>query len=93
MSQMPSAAHPRTPAVRRVLDTFRRFAHAESAGGLVLLACAAAALGRANSAGRAFADAPTVDLAKLGILAGSLVAGVVGWLSLRQSAAPPTPTD
>ena len=35
--------------VRRALDTFQRFARAEAAGGLVLLACTALALAWANS--------------------------------------------
>jgi NhaA family Na+:H+ antiporter len=35
--------------VRRVLDTFQQFAHAEASGGLMLLACTALALAWANS--------------------------------------------
>jgi Na+:H+ antiporter, NhaA family len=36
----------------------------------------------------AFADNPLVDVAKLGILAASLIAGVVGWLILRGASSP-----
>jgi Na+:H+ antiporter, NhaA family len=38
-----------TPLVVRALRPFQRFAHTESAGGIVLLACAVIALGWANS--------------------------------------------
>jgi Na+:H+ antiporter, NhaA family len=37
----------------------------------------------------AFPDSPLVDVAKLGILAASLIAGVVGWLILRGASSPP----
>jgi NhaA family Na+:H+ antiporter len=44
-------------------------------------------------AGLAFADAATLDAAKLGILAASLVAGLAGWVLLRAVRPPrPTPT-
>ena len=36
----------------------------------------------------AFPDRPLVDAAKLGILAASLIAGVVGWLILRGASSP-----
>jgi NhaA family Na+:H+ antiporter len=36
----------------------------------------------------AFPDSPLVDVAKLGILAASLIAGVVGWLILRGASSP-----
>jgi NhaA family Na+:H+ antiporter len=53
MSLEPEQQKPGSPvpaaAVRRAIDTFQHFAHTESAGGLVLLACTAAALVWANS--------------------------------------------
>ena len=36
----------------------------------------------------AFPDSPLVDVAKLGILVASLIAGVVGWLILRGASSP-----
>jgi NhaA family Na+:H+ antiporter len=36
----------------------------------------------------AFPDSPLVDVAKLGILAASLIAGIVGWLILRGASSP-----
>jgi NhaA family Na+:H+ antiporter len=36
----------------------------------------------------AFPDNPLVDVAKLGILGASLIAGVVGWLILRGASSP-----
>ncbi len=38
----------------------------------------------------AFADSPLLDIAKLGILAASLVAGVAGWSIIRRASAPHT---
>src|SRR5215212_5506554 len=38
-----------TPLIERVLGPFERFAHRESSGGLVLLACTVVALAWANS--------------------------------------------
>ncbi len=37
----------------------------------------------------AFSDASSVNAAKLGILAASLIAGVVGWTILRSVPSPP----
>jgi Na+:H+ antiporter, NhaA family len=45
----PSSPQHATPIVVRVLRPFQRFAHTESAGGVVLLVCAALALAWANS--------------------------------------------
>src|SRR5687768_11066981 len=45
----PDSATSATPIAARVLRPFQRFAHTESAGGIVLLACAAVALVWANS--------------------------------------------
>ena len=36
----------------------------------------------------AFPESPLVDAAKLGILAASLIAGVMGWLILRGASSP-----
>jgi NhaA family Na+:H+ antiporter len=38
----------------------------------------------------AFADSPLLDVAKLGILTASLIAGIVGWSILRRTSAPHT---
>ena len=38
----------------------------------------------------AFADSPLLDVAKLGLLTASLIAGVTGWLIIRRTSAPPT---
>ena len=38
----------------------------------------------------AFADGPLLDVAKLGILTASLIAGVTGWLIIRRTSAPRT---
>ena len=36
----------------------------------------------------AFADSPLLDVAKLGILTASLIAGIAGWLIIRRTSAP-----
>ena len=41
----------------------------------------------------AFADSPLLNVAKLGILAASLIAGVAGWLIIRRTSAPHTIED
>ena len=41
----------------------------------------------------AFTDSPLVEVAKLGILAGSLVAGIGGWLILRGASSPSDPGE
>jgi NhaA family Na+:H+ antiporter len=40
----------------------------------------------------AFKESPLLDVAKLGILAGSLVAGIGGWLILRGASSPSGPS-
>src|SRR5919202_595940 len=41
----------------------------------------------------AFKESPLLDVAKLGILAGSLVAGIGGWLILRGASSPSDPSE
>jgi Na+:H+ antiporter, NhaA family len=41
----------------------------------------------------AFADSPLLDVAKLGILTASLIAGVVGWSIIRRTSAPHTGSE
>lgn len=75
MAETEEPGLPREP-IHRLVGPLERFLYVEAASGVVLLLCAITALVLANS-GLAL-DGEALDAAKLGVIGGSALAGVLG---------------